>query len=114
MQPIGVVAGCDEQRRGGVDSDAVEGEQRWRGLFDETGKGVVDACHLDVDVLDTLGEVADHDVGRIRPRVVSFAGFIRAASVTSPVLYRSLYRTRISSGAQMTSCRSWFNVAIRC
>ena len=99
MQPIGVVAGCDEQRRGGVDSDAVEGEQRWRGLFDETGKGVVDAAHL--------------DVGRIRPRVVSFAGFIRAASVTSPVLYRSLYRTRISSGAQMTSCRNWFNVAIR-
>ena len=37
-------------------------------------EGVVDAAHLDVEVLDTLGEVTDHNVGRIRHRVVSFAG----------------------------------------
>ena len=37
-----------------------------------------------------------------------------AASATSPVLYRSLNRERIGSGAQNTRWRSWFNVWIRC
>ena len=41
-------------------------------------------------------------------------GRMFAASVISPVLYRSLNRTRISSGAVNTRCRSWFNVWMRC
>ena len=57
---------------------------------------------------------------RARPRITALVvymtgseplrGRIRAASVTRPVLYRSLNRARISSGAQITIWRSWFNV----
>ncbi len=37
---LGIVAGGDEERRGGVGADAKRGDQFWRGLFDKGFKMV--------------------------------------------------------------------------
>ncbi len=47
--PFGVVAGGDQQGRGGVDTDAVTGEQRGCGLRDEPREDLVDVVHVVAD-----------------------------------------------------------------
>ena len=59
---FGVVAGGDEQRCSGVDSDADTCDQGWCGGRDEWAEDVVDAFDLGVERLDSSGEFAQREL----------------------------------------------------
>ena len=48
--PLGVVAGGDEQQGGGVDADTMQAEQTRRRRFDEASEFAVEAGAVGVDV----------------------------------------------------------------
>ena len=67
--PFGVVAGGDEQERGGVNADAVEVEQARCGRLDEVGELAVKAGAVGVDVQHAATEVSHRQLGGIHHRV---------------------------------------------
>ena len=63
--PVGVVAGGDEQQGGGVDPDTVEGEQRRGGRGDEGDELAMEAGAVGVDVEHTAAEGLHCQLGGI-------------------------------------------------
>ena len=64
VEPVGVVAGGDEQGGGGLGADAVAGDERGGGGGHEGTEDGVDACDLGVEGLDAAGELAERELGR--------------------------------------------------
>ena len=67
--PLGVVAGGDEQQGGGVGADTVEGEQARRGRADEVGELVVEAGAVGVDVEHPAAEGLHGQLGGVHDGV---------------------------------------------
>ena len=72
--PFGVVAGGDQQDRGGVDTNTVTGEQRGRGLGDEFGEDVFEFVHVVVDRECAPAEGAHREFRRVQDRVTAGSG----------------------------------------
>ena len=112
VRPVLSPAG-DQQDGGGVDTDAVDREQLRGGGSHECVELAVEQGDLRVDRLHSAAEGHDRGLGCVPDRVSLPRGRNPAASVINALVVTPLSRTRRSSGAVMTRCRSWPVVLIR-
>jgi hypothetical protein len=66
LEPFGVVAGGDEERGGGVGTDAVQLEQPGRGHHHELRQKQAEAVELLVEPEDAPAEGLQRDLGAVR------------------------------------------------
>ena len=79
--PLGVVAGGDEQHGGGVGADAVQGDQAGRGRLDHDGELVVEAGAVGVDVEHPATEGLHGQFGGVDDRITAGVGAQRSGGL---------------------------------
>jgi hypothetical protein len=67
--PFGVVAGCDQQGRGGVDTDTMTREKCGRGLGNELAEHDVKCVHVVADRHGASAEGPHREFRRVQDRV---------------------------------------------
>jgi hypothetical protein len=72
--PVGVVAGGDEQHGGGVGADTVEGDKARRGLGNDVVEFVVEAGVVGFDVKDAAAEGLHGELGGVRDGIAVGVG----------------------------------------
>ena len=64
-----MIAGGDQQERGGVRADAVQGQQARRAFGDQRADQLIEAVQLAIEELGTAAELAQRDPGRVAGHV---------------------------------------------
>jgi len=67
-EPVGIVAGGDQQDRGGVDPDAVDVEQRGSGAAHQWFEELIEAAGVSLERNDATTQRGDGECGRVRSR----------------------------------------------
>ena len=80
--PLGVVAGGDEQQGGGVGAHTVQGEEARRGGFDQGGELVIEAGAVGVDVEHPAAEGLHGELGGVHDRVTEGVGAERGGGLS--------------------------------
>ena len=111
--PLGVVAGGDEQQGGGVDADTGQVEQARGGRFDEVGELTVKAGAVGVDVEDAATEGLHRQLGGIQHWVAVAVRAQRRGGLGETGDGTPRNRSRSSSGAQKPRWRSWLRHLMR-
>ena len=111
-QPLGVVPGGDEQQRGGVGADAVQGEQARGTGGDQGADELVQALELAVEELGAAAQLPQRDAGGVAGTSPG-RGRSDASPATRAAGVCPANRARRSSGPVTIRARAWLIAWVR-
>jgi hypothetical protein len=113
-EPLGVLAGGDEQLAGVVVADRQQPEEPGSGSTDQLGQPLVCQVELGLEQLDAAGDRLQRCLGgRQRVGQTSFLGSDLAQVVANAEVERSSSASRTGAGAVTSSALSWLMAAVR-